>query len=199
MTDDQTSHITVTDKRASFESSRTYAISTHDLQRLQSWVGTNTVPTGADTEWFIKNELRCQMDNPDGPAETYHSNSYSCESYYSSGFLHREGGPAVIKRFADGSGEHCYYRRGKLYNENGSAVVKICVDGSEVDPVSTVPGVTVKCPAPKASSTPPGPALISESEKDILGVWQPWEGPWESPQRPRTESAKHIARPATWI
>ena len=52
------------------------------------------------------------------------------EEYYRDGKLHREGGPAVVKRFADGSVIEEYYSDGELHREGGTAFVWRDPDGS---------------------------------------------------------------------
>jgi hypothetical protein len=89
-----------------------------------------------------------KLHREDGPAVIeYNANNGSTkEVYYRDGRQHREDGPAVIERNADGSGVEEYWRDGKFIKVEGIA------------PLSTIAGVTIQPPAPKAPAGPRAPA-----------------------------------------
>jgi hypothetical protein len=80
-------------------------------------------------EYFYADD---ELHREDGPAIIKRNDAFGIleEYYYRRGKLDRKSGPAVIKRNADGSTEEEYYRDGELHRKNGPAVIKHNADGS---------------------------------------------------------------------
>ncbi|MGA7870264.1 MAG: hypothetical protein WCA22_05125 [Candidatus Binatus sp.] len=67
----------------------------------------------------------------DGAARIHHEpdGEYSTEHWFRDGQQHRDDGPAVVERQADGSRFEEYCRNGKLHREDGPAEIEYGPDG----------------------------------------------------------------------
>jgi hypothetical protein len=57
------------------------------------------------------------------------NNAEHTAEYFVHGEYHREDGPALIRRYADGSVLECYYNHGKLHRDDGPAHILRRADG----------------------------------------------------------------------
>jgi len=219
MTDDKTSHITLTYRDRDEEITKTYAVSQETLRAAQLWRAAYR-PSAKDLDYWLARgrgaELGAKLDRQDGaaiiecsadgveercfhteeryyrdgklhrengPAYVYrHADGTTVERYFRDGKRHREDGAAVVEHYAGGKTIEEYYRDGKPHREDGPAIVRHGADGSSRDdgsiyeayyrngefikeeqilaPLSTISGVTVQPPAPKAPDRPGAPHLL---------------------------------------
>ena len=133
MTDNQDSHITVTYRDDDAEITCIYAISEDTLRDAQAWSSHQTNATGKDLQAWLERK-KCQLDSSGGPAYVRRNADGSrVETYCRDGRWHREDGPAFVRRFGDGSTEEEYYREGRLHREDGPAAIHHFADGSMVE------------------------------------------------------------------
>lgn len=150
MADEQGSHITVNYKSNGYDITSTYAVSKDSLRRAISWSNeANNIATGANlAQWFANDG--CKLDSFEGkPAQVLRkANGSTEEYYYRDGKKHREDGPAVVYRCADGTTEsEEFYRDG------------IKVKQGHISSLTEIPGVTVERPTPKHHE-PAGPCQL---------------------------------------
>jgi hypothetical protein len=131
VTGDHTSHITVTHSDGGIETTSVYAVSqdiARELDRKRDWLGSK--PVGQDLRVWL-GKKGCRLDSSVGPAIIRRfADGSTWEGHYRDGEAHREDGPAIVRRFADGSTEEYFYRDGRLEREGGPAIVWRWPDGS---------------------------------------------------------------------
>lgn len=137
--------------------------------RLDSSSGPACVLRWADgstrEEYYRDGKLHREL----GPATIERNTHGTTEAYYRADKLHREDGPALVWRHTDGSTEEYYFRDGRLHRDDGPAIVRRFANGATVDkyyrddvfvkeerlaPLSIIPGVTIRPPAPKVPGAP---------------------------------------------
>src|ERR1022692_2945452 len=114
MAGDQTSHIKITYMNGGFEVTRIYAISEDTLGEAQLWsVADQVIPSRPKTGEQLRDWLKskgCQLDSCDGPALVMrNTDGVTYEAYLRNGKLHREGGPAIIRRYRSGEVVELFY------------------------------------------------------------------------------------------
>jgi hypothetical protein len=135
MTGNQASHITVSYKDTVQGAEITYifAISEEISRELDRHM---QKPTGKDLVAWL-DDKGCKLDCSDGPAVVRRwADGSSSDVYFRDGELHREDGPALVRREADGSTYEYCYKDGKLVEPFA--------------PPSVISGAIVRRIAPKA-------------------------------------------------
>lgn len=129
MTGDQTAHITVSYRDSDAEITGVYAVNEHISRELGHHM---RKPVGKELAMWLEKK-GCRLDSPDGPALVRRTTDGATgEAYYRDGKYHRQGGPAISSRHADGSTEE-YYRDGRLHRKDGPALVWRYANGSMVE------------------------------------------------------------------
>jgi hypothetical protein len=180
MTDDQSTHVTVTYKDGNnAETTLIYAINETTIQGARDWTILQENPTAGDFQKWLQSK-GCPLDCCDAPALLRrHANGMTQAEYYRDGKLHREDGPAVIFKDIDGSTVEKYFRNGKRHREDGPAYIRRYADGTtlkeyyindsyqrrESNSLFSIPGVSIWLPRrnmrPGPLSPPPGAATVS--------------------------------------
>jgi hypothetical protein len=94
-----------------------------------------------------------KLHRRDGPARVFHHvgeltvQEYCQEEYYCNGTQHRDCGPALMKRYADGWTEEQYFRDGEFIKKEEFSA-----------PPLVTSGIMAERPAPRATTSGPGPA-----------------------------------------
>jgi hypothetical protein len=149
MTGNKTSHIAVSYKSNGYDITDTYAVSEDSLRDALFWANdaANSATGQNLAQWFAKQG--CKVDSFEGkPARVLRGPDCSTEEYYyRDGKKHREDGPAVLYRDADGTTarEEFYLNDIKVKKERFSSLTEI-------------PGVTVERPVSKTPAKPDAPA-----------------------------------------
>ncbi len=145
MSNNQTSHITVTYTDSGNETTRIYAISKDIQSELDRLI---RKPTGEDLQAWLE-DRGCELDCSDGPAMVWHQGTgFSYEGYYRDGKKHREDGPALVMRRPDSFTIENYYRDGKEHREDGPALVMHLANGTMVHAGYYHDGVWLPDPEP---------------------------------------------------
>jgi hypothetical protein len=172
MTGNQATYISVTFTESEIETSCVYAVDAIALHDARAWLAGQKKPTAEEMHQWLE-KRGCRLGSPEGPALVRHFPDGSTEeSYYKDGVKHRADGPAYVRRFASGTIQEEYYREGKLHRDEGPALVWYDPDGwtqelyyhngafikqERLAPLSTVPGVSINCPALEKPDPPPAP------------------------------------------
>lgn len=130
MASGRTQHMTVSYRNGGAEIIGVYAVNeeiSRELNRRMEKLG------GEDLQAWL--EIKgCRLDSSSTPAFVWRSADglTTMEKYYREGRLHREDGPALVWRYANGSTMEKYYRDGKPHREDGLAMVSRHADGTTV-------------------------------------------------------------------
>lgn len=124
---DRILHCTVSYRESGVDIIRTYAVREDVARELDRYV---RKPEGKNLQAWLE-QKGCKLDSSGGPAFVRRdADGGTEEHYYRDGIKHREIGPATLRRYADGGRAEKYYREGKRHRENGPAVVIRYADGA---------------------------------------------------------------------